>query len=596
MNKKILGLFFALAAANAWSAPEFGKSETFPLQRNIAVDINAPGAVRAELAISSSSFGEPRRLELQVNEGALAGGIHLPPGEKNFVSVTAFDERGEKLYSGSGYVEVGEKFTPQVDIRLEGKEAKLPLTAKFGTYRFGLGISAGPGEGGLVVEATLYDAHGNHVPFAPDEVRWIGLPERFELLPYSCFRESLCIELPDPRRYEDLVACMRDIVCSNTKPADTRGPYWYVATGRTHTCALTTTGEIRCWGDNRYGQLRATPSTCASTSSAQPQDCSPVPLAIQCGAGEVCRFQSLAAGGERTCAVDTAGKVWCWGSHPDVATDEPARSMFQDRFEGEVEAFRPDGSKVSFIAVDTDLRHTCAIASTRALYCWEFNQSQLDDGHVHNPGTLYRSVSVGKQHICAQQSGGKFECWGTNFDGQLDGTHTGSSGVLHPGLKEILTRGGHRPAAGSTSTCAQDPDDNTICWGSPSHWVAPTSATGGWMALRHSYATSLASNTDSCAVSGGRLECTRICATGLGGDLFCGNWKHWAPPVALSMVPPPASDHYVSWNQADVGPNHVCAVTTQRDIWCFGTNQHGQFGIGTTSTARTEMPVTPAIR
>jgi alpha-tubulin suppressor-like RCC1 family protein len=52
----------------------------------------------------------------------------------------------------------------------------------------------------------------------------------------------------------------------------------------------------------------------------------------------------------------------------------------------------------------------------------------------------------------------------------------------------------------------------------------------------------------------------------------------------------------ISWNQVDVGPNHVCAVTTQQDIWCFGLNAFGEFGTGTTSTTRTDGPVTAAIR
>lgn len=596
MNKKILSLFLALAAATAWGGPEVGKSDYFPLERNIAVDINAPGAIRAEIAISTPLHKDVQRYELQVSEGALVGGVYLPQGKENFVSVTAFDARGEKLYAGDGYVAVGEQFTPQIDIRLEGKETKDRLTAKFGTYRLGLGLAAGPGEAGLLVEATLFDALGNHLPFKPDDIQWGGWPEKFELLPYSCFRESLCIELPDPKVYAELIACMRDVVCSHKKPPDTRGPYWYVATGRNHTCALTTANEIRCWGDNRYGQLRTTPTACPSATSTWPQDCSLTPLPIQCGAGEVCKFQSLAAGGERTCAVDTDGRAWCWGSDPDWATGDPISLSYAARYNGEAEAFTASGTSVRFIAIDTDLWETCAISTTRALYCWRNAPGTLGDADVINPGTQYQSVSVGKKHICAVRVTGKFECWGDNFDGQLNGTHTGSSTVLHPGLQEILTRGGHRPAAGATSSCAQDPNDNTICWGSPSHFVGATSATAGWMALRHSYATSLASNTDSCAVSGARLECTRICATGLGGDLFCGNWKFWATPTQLPMVPDPASDHYVSWNQMDVGPNHVCAVNTQRDIWCFGTNAFGQLGIGTTSTARTDMPVTPVIR
>ena len=595
MNKKILSLFLALAAGSAWGGTSVGKSDYFPLERNIAVGINAPGAVRAEIEISIPSLKEVQRYELTRSEGALAGGVYLPAGKENFVSVTAFDERGEKLYAGSGYIAAGEKFTPQTDIRLEGKETKDPLMARFGTYRLGLGVAAGPGDKGLVLEATLFDAMGNHLPFKPDDIVWYGLPEKFELLKYSCFRESLCIELPDISGYADLIACMSDITCSIPDPPDTRGPYWYVVTGRNHTCALTIANEIHCWGDNRYGQLRATPSTCPAGTSTWPSDCSTVPLPIQCGAGEVCKFQSLAAGGERTCAVDTAGKVWCWGSHPDASTDDPVPLSYADRFNGEVKASTANGSKVSFAAVDTDLRHSCAISSTHAMYCWQFNQSQLDDSYIVNPGTQYQSVSVGKDHVCAVQISGKFECWGSNFDGQLNGTHTGSSGILHPGLTDILTRGGEHPAAGATSSCAQDLDDSTICWGSPSHWVGSTSATGGWMALRHSYATSLASNADTCAVSGGRLPCTRICATGLGGDLFCGNWKSWAPPTQLPMVPAPASDHYISWNQTDVGPNHVCAVSTQRDVWCFGNNTYGQFGTGAVSTARTDEPLTPAI-
>src|ERR1700704_2108332 len=99
MNNKIVGFCLSLAAASAWAGPE----------RNIAIDINAPGAVRAEVLISIPSLKEVQRVPLQVAEGAIVGGIYLPPGKENRVSVTAFDARGEKLFSGSGYVAVGEK-------------------------------------------------------------------------------------------------------------------------------------------------------------------------------------------------------------------------------------------------------------------------------------------------------------------------------------------------------------------------------------------------------------------------------------------------------------------------------------------------------
>jgi len=111
-----------------------------------------------------------------------------------------------------------------------------------------------------------------------------------------------------------------------------------------------------------------------------------------------------------------------------------------------------------------------------------------------------------------------------------------------------------------------------------------------------SVSTTISTNTDVCQWGVGNfLPCTRTCATGLGGDLFCGTWGGPRPPQ-LTLVPEPASDHYLSWNQTDVGPNHVCSVNSQRDIWCFGMNEFGQFGTGAVSTARTDEPTVPVNR
>jgi alpha-tubulin suppressor-like RCC1 family protein len=590
MKKHLLALVAALFGTAALA----GAEPPPVLPPNLAVDINAPGAVRAEIAISIPSLKEEQRYELKVSEGGLVGGVYVPPGKENRVSVTAFDAKGEKVYWGSGYLSVSTKLNPQIDIALAGKETKEPLTAKFGTYRLGLALAANAGDG-LMVEASLFDATGKHLPLSPEDVMWGGLPEKFEVLQYSCFGGSLCVEYPDPRVYEAMIVCMRDVVCSHKKPKDSRGPYRYVAVGRNHTCALTVSNDILCWGDNRFGQLRNSSTTC--NTAAGPSNCSAFPQPIECGTGEVCKFQSLSAGAERTCAVDTDGKAWCWGSHGEVRTGELASDGYKYRMNGEIQAVDANGNKVLFISIDTDLMDSCAISTTRELYCWGYNQASLDDSDVHNKGTLYNSVSVGKRHSCAQKVGGKLDCWGDNTDGQVTGSFP-LPGPVNPELQQIFNRGGHGPAAGATSSCAQDPDDNTICWGSPETalpWA--TSSTGGFIALWRSYATSLASNSHSCLVSPGTyFPCTRTCATALGGDLFCGNWRWGATPQQLTNLGDPPSEKYVSWNQVDVGPNHVCAVTSQRDIWCFGMNDLGQFGTGTTSNGRTEAPAIAAVR
>ena len=44
--------------------------------------------------------------------------------------------------------------------------------------------------------------------------------------------------------------------CGADEPVPTQRPgFAAVATGAEHTCAITTTGEVRCWGEGSDGQL-----------------------------------------------------------------------------------------------------------------------------------------------------------------------------------------------------------------------------------------------------------------------------------------------------------------------------------------------------
>ena len=205
-------------------------------------------------------------------------------------------------------------------------------------------------------------------------------------------------------------------------------------------------------------------------------------------------------------------------------------------------------------------------------------------------------------HTCAIQTNGLLDCWGDNFDYQL------SSNLPNAGLNgytmfatvnsKVPLLGGksvYRIATGATNTCAENVNADIICWGSAQTFTPPNNSTPGFVALHYAYSTSMASDLDSCGSASAPSACTRTCATGLGGDLFCGQWISSVPPQ-LPMVPDPASDKFVSWRQVDVGRNHVCAVTSQQDVWCFGVNKFGQFGTNTFSMTRVDYPVTPVIR
>lgn len=599
MNTKIWIFLTALASALFFTLPAAAnnddfKSDYFPLEKNLAVEIAAPGAVRAEIGISIPSLREELRYELGVNQdGQLSGGIYVPPGESASIAVVAFDERGEAIYKGESIAEIGVELTPEFRVPLAGEESKASLHARFGTQLLAAGI-VGETEKLLQVQITLLDAHGR-VEFSPQDLVW-KLPDVYPEIKYSCFNGSLCILEWEPTREQEAIAlCLKvqSQPCFEGPPPNYQGPYKYVAVGLNHTCALTVSNEIRCWGDNFLGQLGAPSPACGL------RNCSPVPLPVECPTGEVCKFRALAAGSNHTCAVDTNGKAWCWGED-GAATGESSLGALPNHTHRRV--LTDNGGWADFVSIDTNLSHSCAVTNARELFCWGENSvGQIGAPQVVlastrarqvNAGTQYKSVTAGTSHSCAvHASNGLVDCFGDNSNFQLTGNANPSRFLTINSVVPLTSRGVQFTASGESTTCAQVSNDDTVCWGKASPSSPHSSASAGFIALPASYARSMATDLDNSF-----LDRTRICITELGGALSCGVWKANTPPPKLQRIPNPKGMVVMSWTQVDVGQNHVCAVTQRNDVWCFGDNSWGQFGTGARSSTRTEAPEMAANR
>lgn len=101
-----------------------------------------------------------------------------------------------------------------------------------------------------------------------------------------------------------------------------------------HACALGPGGAVWCWGDNAAGQLgrgRFTPLEPQSREEAlsvyerglhldgSRTEEPPAPIAAQ---GDT-RFASISLGRTHSCALDTAGAVWCWGRNVEGQVGPP---------------------------------------------------------------------------------------------------------------------------------------------------------------------------------------------------------------------------------------------------------------------------------
>jgi alpha-tubulin suppressor-like RCC1 family protein len=188
-----------------------------------------------------------------------------------------------------------------------------------------------------------------------------------------------------------------------------------VSAGYYHTCALTTTGGVKCWGYNQYGQVG---------DGTTDQRLTPVDVS-----GLTSGVAAVAAGQEHTCALTTTGGLKCWGLNGYGRLGDGT---------GDYRTTPVDvvglTSGVAAVAPGND--HTCALTTTGGVKCWGDNEhGQLGDGtttrrltpvDVLGLASGVAAVAAGTEHTCAVMTTGGLKCWGANYSGQLgNGTKTG---------------------------------------------------------------------------------------------------------------------------------------------------------------------------
>ena len=232
-----------------------------------------------------------------------------------------------------------------------------------------------------------------------------------------------------------------------------------IIAGGSNTCALLSSGVVRCWGHNSVGALGD--GTLTSREA-------PVSV-VDLGGAAV----SLSTSGYHTCAVLSGGAVRCWGSNQfgELGAGSPATTEPTTR---PVSVVDLGGAAVSVAAAFT---HTCALLSGGGVRCWGYRrEGELGDGSpfgsapqltpvsVVGLGAVATSIVAGLDHTCAVLVGGAVRCWGHNDLGEL-----GYGGTLNQNAPaSVLNLGGVAGSltAGLSHTCATLVDGTARCWGS----------------------------------------------------------------------------------------------------------------------------------
>lgn len=250
------------------------------------------------------------------------------------------------------------------------------------------------------------------------------------------------------------------------------------------------------------------------------------------------------------------------------------------------------------LAVISASNHTCGLTSDGVPLCWGNNADrQLGDGTaapryapVRAVSGAFGSITAGLRHTCALSPAGAAHCWGQNSLAQLgDGSTAERTGaVTVAGALTFV-----RLEAGMLHTCGIATGNAAYCWGqntggmlgdgSVEQRAAPVAVAGG-----HTFVDVVAGAQHSCALTAqGAAWCWGDNADGrlgLGGaaDFAAGDDVHATPaPVSGGLV-------FASLSLSDA---HTCGLAVTGTVYCWGLNDEGQLGDGTTENRSTPTPV-----
>jgi alpha-tubulin suppressor-like RCC1 family protein len=374
-----------------------------------------------------------------------------------------------------------------------------------------------------------------------------------------------------------------------------------ITAGLAFTCALTAASVAYCWGLGTTGEL-------GNGTITSPQK---VPtLVTATGVLSGVTLTQIAAGSVSTCALDSSGAAYCWGTNVNGEVGNYATGA----------GTAPVGSFLVPVAVlapagtlSAGTAHSCLLRLGKA-YCWGDNTfGELGNGvttptpqstpvAVNTTGVLLgkflTQITTGNAFTCALSSTGSAYCWGLGTSGQL-GNNTIVSSKL-----PVLVSGSlifTHISAGAVSVCGVSSAGKAYCWGNNANGQLGTGTT------TQSLVPILVTATTGTALFG--LNMTQIeagtsfaCALASTGAAYCwglndngqlgtGNTAQSLVPVAVTTVGTPLSG--VTVTQLTTGTADTCALGSAGPAYCWGLNGNGQLGNNTIIQSTSAVAVTP---
>jgi alpha-tubulin suppressor-like RCC1 family protein len=326
-------------------------------------------------------------------------------------------------------------------------------------------------------------------------------------------------------------------------------------------CALLNDATVKCWGYNAYGNLGVGSTANLGDASSEMGD---VLITVDLGAGRTAT--NIYSGINQTCAKLDNGDVKCWGRNNTAQlgqghTFDIGKSALSL---GDNLAAINLSSTASITTIQSNEHTTCAVLSDNKLKCFGADYygsrgtgSSIVGDEASDMGSNLAALDVGSNNpfkdirsdqfvTCGQTTDNKLACWGTGAEGSRgsgNGTNRGYLASHWGDNLEFINFGSGGLTVktfdvGYRGACAILSDDSLACWG----------------------------RNDNAAGGHGTAADKGGAASHIGDNWLFTNVGNVSTPVEVSRT------YY-----------NTCARFANGGIKCWGLGSHGQNGVGSTA-------------
>ncbi len=406
-----------------------------------------------------------------------------------------------------------------------------------------------------------------------------------------------------------------------------------IAAGWEHLCGITYLGKLYCRGDNNYGEVTANGFSYPASISY------PVEISLPAGEDE---WKWVEAGAYNTCAMARSGAIYCWGFNgaqdgsgryaigvtyetpvplteisvvdPDAFSlgtgagcyvSENKLFCWGDSYSGGVPygyigesdllyPFQARFQSFKWTRIAGSYDDACGITDNGRLFCWGVNRDAMlatgnpaitdngDLGEVSIPVEItspasgdrwkeFTSLKGESSLRCGLTEGGRIYCWGYDYEGVLgyQGEYVNTPiEITNPaGRKWKYVEGEH------DINCGIDDSGYLWCWGRNEHKLLLDDQ-------GHDAPVEISIPEKVTSVTVGYFF---ACALGVSGNIYCwGNndWYQLGDIGSGDYAPFHSSvfDGFI-FKQISAGYDHICGITIDGSLYCWGRNSDGQLGI-----------------